>query len=96
MKKCEIYINPFVCVQMVGLLRHTSLGFGEALVQAEDNLLYKVLDVAGLWPSDKHHPVMGEAFCCHFLPQLGSVAQLQLHLHCALKMGRQKQNRQVP
>lgn len=41
---------------------HTSLGFGEALMQAEDNLLDKVLDVAGLWASDKHHPVVGEAF----------------------------------
>lgn len=40
----------------------TSFGFGEALVKAEDNLVYKVLDVAGLWTSDKHHPVMREAF----------------------------------
>lgn len=49
-----------VCVEVS--LSLTSLGFGEALVQAEDDLLYKVLDVAGLWPSDKHHPVVGEAF----------------------------------
>lgn len=53
-------------------------------MQAEDDLLYKVLDVSGLWPSDKNHPVVGEAFRRHFLPQLSSVAQLQLHLHCAL------------
>lgn len=63
----------------------TSLGFGEAVMQAEDDPLYKVLDVAGFWPSDKNHPVMGEAFWCHFLLQLSSVAQLQLHLHRALK-----------
>lgn len=69
----------------------TSLGFGEAVVQAEDDLLYKVLDVSGLWPSDKHHPVVGEAFRCHFLPQLSSVAQLQLHLHRALNRDRRKQ-----
>lgn len=42
--------------------RLTSFGFGEALVKAEDDLVYKVLDVAGLWTSDKHHPVMREAF----------------------------------
>lgn len=44
------------------LLRLTSFGFGEALVKAEDDLVYKVLDVSGLWTSDKHHPVMREAF----------------------------------
>lgn len=43
-------------------LRLTSLGFVEALVKAEDDLVYKVLDVSGLWTSDKHHPVMREAF----------------------------------
>lgn len=43
-------------------LHLTSFGFGEALVKAEDDLVYKVLDVSGLWTSDKHHPVMREAF----------------------------------
>lgn len=60
-------------------------------MQAEDDLLYKVLDVSGLWPSDINHPVVGEAFRCHFLPQLSSVAQLQLHLHCALNGDGQRQ-----
>lgn len=40
----------------------TSFGFGEALVKAEDDLVYKVLDVSGLWTPDKHHPVVREAF----------------------------------
>lgn len=66
-------------------LRLTSLGFGEALMQAEDDPLYKVLDVSCLWPSDEHHPVMGEAFWCHFLPELSSVAELQLNLYCTLQ-----------
>lgn len=57
-----------VNVYMLLLLCPTSLGFGEALVQPEDNLLYKVLDVTSLWASDKHHPVVGEAFRCHLLP----------------------------
>lgn len=57
MKMCGC-VNVYVSL----LLRPTSLGFGEALVQAEDDLLYKVLDVTGLWASDKHHPVVGEAF----------------------------------
>lgn len=60
-------------------------------MQAEDDLLYKVLDVSGLWPSDKNHPVVGEAFRCHFLPKLSSVAQLQLHLHRALNGDGQRQ-----
>lgn len=55
-------LSPCVWVEILLSLRLTSLGFREALMQAEDNLLYKVLDVTGLWPSDKHHPVMGEAF----------------------------------
>lgn len=69
---------------------HTSLGFGEALMQAEDNLIYKVLDVAVLWPSDEHHPVVGEALWCDFLSQLSSMAQFQFHLHCALETWEQK------
>ena len=40
----------------------TSLGFGEALMEAEHHLVHKVLDVSGLRASDKHHPVVGEAF----------------------------------
>lgn len=62
-------------------------------MQAEDDFFYKVLDVSGLWPSDKNHPVVGEAFRCHFLSQLSSVAQLQLHLHCALKGDGQRQTK---
>lgn len=67
------------------LLRHTSLGFGAALMQVEDNFLYQVLDVTSLWPSDKNSPVVGEAFWCFFLPSLDFVAQLQIHLNFTLK-----------
>lgn len=52
----------------------TSLGFGEALVQSEDHPFHKVLDVAGLGASDKHHPVVSEALGRDLLPKLGSVA----------------------
>lgn len=38
-----------------------------------------------LRPSDKHHPVVGEAFHGGFLPDLGSVSQLQLHLDGTLR-----------
>lgn len=58
----------FVLEPKHGALLLTSLGFGEAVVQAEDDLLYKVLDVSSLWPPDEHHPVVGEAFRRHFLP----------------------------
>lgn len=63
----------------------TSLGPGEALVQVEDDLLHEVLDVAVLGPADEHHPVVGEALHGGFLPNLGSVPQLQLHLNGALR-----------
>lgn len=63
---------------------HTSLGLWEALVQAEDDFVYEVLDVAVLGPSYEHHPVMCEAFGRSFLAQLSAVAQFQLHLYRAL------------
>lgn len=63
----------------------TSLGFWEALVQPEDDALHEVLDVALLRAPHEHHPVMGEPFCGRLLAQLGSVPQLQLHLHRALR-----------
>lgn len=60
--------------------RLTSLRFGEAFVQVEDDLVHKVLDVGALRPADKHHPVVGEALHRGLLPHLRTVAQLQLHL----------------
>lgn len=56
-------------------------------MQVEDDFLHKVLNVAVLGPSDKHHPVVGEALHRGFLPDLGSVPQLQLHLDGALRRG---------
>lgn len=56
-------------------------------MKAEDDLVYKVLDVSSLRTSDEHHPVVREAFGRHLLPELSSVAQLQLHLHCTLMGG---------
>lgn len=52
-------------------------------MQVEDDLLHEVLDVAVLGPADEHHPVVGEALHGGFLPDLGSVPQLQLHLNGA-------------
>lgn len=43
-------------------LRHTSFGFGVAVMQVKDNFLYQVLDVVSLFPSNKNSPVMCEAF----------------------------------
>lgn len=63
----------------------TSFRPGEALVQVKDDFLHKVLNVAVLRPSDKHHPVVGEALHGGFLPDLGSVSQLQLHLDGTLR-----------
>lgn len=63
----------------------TSFRPGEALVQVKDDFLHKVLNVAVLRPSDKHHPVVGEALYGGFLPDLGSVSQLQLHLDGTLR-----------
>lgn len=83
--------NQFRVVNFAAARLLTSFGFREAVVQAEDDLFYKVLDVSGLRPSDENHPVVGEAFRCHFLSQLSSVAQLQLHLHCALSGDGQRQ-----
>lgn len=54
-------------------------------MQVKDDFLHKVLNVAMLRPSDKHHPVVGEAFHGGFLPDLGSVSQLQLHLDGTLR-----------
>lgn len=68
----------------LGADARTSLGLGEALVQAEDDFVYKVLDVAVLGPSHEHHPVVCEAFGCGLLPQLSAVAQFQFHLYRAL------------
>lgn len=63
----------------------TSLGFWEALVQAEDDALHEVLDVTLLRAPHEHHPVVGEALRGRLLAQLGPVPQLQLHLHRALR-----------
>lgn len=56
----------------------------------KDDFLHKVLNVAVLGPSDEHHPVVGEALHGGFLPDLGPVPQLQLHLDGALPGERQK------
>lgn len=60
-------------MQEPGLL--TSFWFGEAFVQVENNFLHKVLDVAVLWSTNKHHPVVGEAFHCGFLSNLGTMTK---------------------
>lgn len=54
----------------------TSFWFGEAFVQVKNNFLHKVLNVAVLRSSDKHHPVVGEAFHGGFLSELGTVTKL--------------------
>lgn len=54
----------------------TSFWFGEAFVQVKNNFLHKVLNVAVLRSSDKHHPVVGEAFHSGFLSELGTVTKL--------------------
>lgn len=53
-------------------------------MQPEDHLLHEVLDVTLLRATHKHHPVMGEPLSRGFLPQLGSVPQLQFDLNRAL------------
>lgn len=55
--------------------RRTSFWFGEALVEVENHFLHKVLDVAVLWSSDKHHPVVGEALHSGFLSQLSTMTE---------------------
>lgn len=54
----------------------TTLGLGEAVVQAEDHLLHEVLDVTLLRAADEHHPVVREALRGGLLAQLGPVPQL--------------------
>lgn len=54
----------------------TTLGLGEAVMQSEDDLLHKVLDVTLFRATHKNHPVMGEALSGGFLPQLGTMPQL--------------------
>lgn len=54
----------------------TTLGLGEAVVQAEDHLLHEVLDLALLRATDEHHPVVREALGGGLLAQLGPVPQL--------------------
>lgn len=53
-------------------------------MQAEDHPFHKVLDVALLRATDKHHPVMSEPFGGGLFPQLGPVPQLQFDLNRAL------------
>lgn len=54
----------------------TSFWFREAFVQVKNNFLHEVLNVAVLWSSDKHHPVVGEAFHGGFLSDLGTMTKL--------------------
>lgn len=54
----------------------TTLGFGEAVMQPEDDLLHKVLDVTLFRATHEDHPVMGEALGGGLLAQLGTVPQL--------------------
>lgn len=56
-------------------------------MQVEDDFLHKVLNVTVLRAAHEHHPVVGEALHCGFLPHLGAVPQLQLHLHGTLRAG---------
>lgn len=54
----------------------TSFWFREAFVQVKNNFLHEVLNVAVLWSSDKHHPVVGEALHGGFLSDLGTMTKL--------------------
>ncbi len=62
-----------------GLL-HNSPWLGETLMELKDHLIHKVLNVASLWPPDKHQPVMGEPLLSPFLSDVGSMAKLQFYL----------------
>lgn len=53
----------------------TSFWFREAFMQVKNDFLHKVLNVAVLWSSDKHHPVVGKAFHSGFLPDLGTMTK---------------------
>lgn len=53
----------------------TSFWFREAFVQVKNYFLHKVLNVAVLRSSDKHHPVVGEAFHGGFLAHLGTMTK---------------------
>lgn len=65
----------------------TSFWFGKALVQVKNYFLHKVLNVAVLGSADKHHPVVREALGGGFLPDLGTVTELQPHLDSSLRAG---------
>ncbi len=80
--KIELRVVQYL---ICAVIKCTSLGFRKALVQPEDDFIHKVLNVAVLRASHKHHPVVGEALRRHLLPQLGSVTQLKLYLNRALK-----------
>lgn len=63
-------------------------------MQVEDDFLHKVLNVTVLRAAHEHHPVVGEALHCGFLPHLGAVPQLQLHLHGTLRAGGRRDSRE--
>lgn len=72
----------------------TSFWPRKAFVQVEDDFLHKVLNVTVLRAAHEHHPIVGEALHGGFLPHLGAVPQLQLHLHGTLRAGRGRRDGQ--
>lgn len=82
--RCEaLNLHPSTQSTRAALL--TSLWFREAFVQMKNHFLHKVLDVAVLWSSHKHHPVVGEPFHRGFLSDLGTMTKFQFHLHSTLQ-----------
>lgn len=79
--------------QNVGHL--TSFWLGKTFVQVKNNFVYKVLNVAVLWSSNKHHPIMGEAFHSRFLPDLGTMTKFQFHLDCTLWWTKQSITKEI-
>lgn len=60
-------------------------------MQVKDDFLHKVLNVTVLGSSNKHHPVVGKPLHGGFLPNLGSVPQLQFHLNGTLARERERE-----
>ena len=53
-------------------------------MQVKNYFLHKVLNIAVLWSSDKHHPVVGKAFHCGFLSELGTMTEFEFYLNSPL------------
>lgn len=75
--------------------RLTSFWLGKTFVQVKNNFVYKVLNVAVLWSSNKHHPIMGEALHSRFLPDLSTMTKFQFHLDCTLWSTKQSITKEI-